>query len=597
MVYEVATIPLLESIETAPIRLEHATDLEEAAGPLGTSLESVKLGLLATPGRLPDQQLKMEAWIAGNLDLELESMPQSGSPWHKILGQIPGLKRVKPARRVDGSAPEPSIDGWARFQVAYRRGITLVRLIDQSLVREAQIQELESELLDLIEAGNGRLILNFQGVHRLASMVIVVVDRAFQACAAQDGGSLKLCGLTPDLAEIFSIAGIAPGLSIYGDEASAIVSPWPAAAGPRPLPVEILSALTVAADIPPIQGGSPASSAARFSLPGESHAEGGGSPAIPLDSSSETTAKIALPQTIPAAERPRRTPDHLLTIDSLDEPYTPIEKTVWLEVQIGAAKARPVLVDQPEYTIGRDPGCQLRLGSPLVSKRHAAIIRRDGRIFVRDLGSTNGTVVNGRPLRSADEELQHDDRIQVGPIVATVIIGDLDRPESSHEVPSRIEPAMRSANGEAPRLEPHLHEDTGEFATSLDLEPEQKIVHELIQNVLVITPHLSDLEADDAIEMLRTYLYVMFERPMPHQVVINLEYVGHLSAKAIGVLLAHHLRLDRAGGALRICQARARVMAVLHQVRLTMLVECHPTMDQAVLGVWPRNPHSRGADL
>jgi hypothetical protein len=52
------------------------------------------------------------------------------------------------------------------------------------------------------------------------------------------------------------------------------------------------------------------------------------------------------------------------------------------------------------------------------------------------------------------------------------------------------------------------------------------------------------------------------------------------------VLLAHHLRLDRDGGALRICQAHARLMAVLHHVRLTILVECHPTLDEAVLAAW-----------
>ncbi len=47
----------------------------------------------------------------------------------------------------------------------------------------------------------------------------------------------------------------------------------------------------------------------------------------------------------------------------------------------------------------------------------------------------------------------------------------------------------------------------------------------------------------------------------PRRVVVNLEYVRHLNAQAIGVLLAHHLRLDRAGGALRVCQAHARLMA------------------------------------
>jgi len=75
--------------------------------------------------------------------------------------------------------------------------------------------------------------------------------------------------------------------------------------------------------------------------------------------------------------------------------------------------------------------------------------------------------------------------------------------------------------------------------------------------------------------------------PVPRQVVVNFEYIRRFSGHAIGVLLAHHLRLDRAGGALRTCRAHARVMAILHQVNLTMLVECHPTLDEAVLGAWP----------
>jgi hypothetical protein len=38
---------------------------------------------------------------------------------------------------------------------------------------------------------------------------------------------------------------------------------------------------------------------------------------------------------------------------------------------------------------------------------------------------------------------------------------------------------------------------------------------------------------------------------------------------------------------LRICQAHPRLMAILHHVRLTILVEFHPTLDEAVLAAWP----------
>ena len=116
------------------------------------------------------------------------------------------------------------------------------------------------------------------------------------------------------------------------------------------------------------------------------------------------------------------------------------------------------------------------------------------------------------------------------------------------------------------------------------VDPELGIRTEIIQDVLVVTPEVGELESDATIELLRAAPAIAARPgPLPRRVVVNLEYVAHLTGQAIGVLLAHHLRLDRAGGCLRICQARARIMAVLHQVRLTMLVECHPTLDEAVL--------------
>jgi len=137
-------------------------------------------------------------------------------------------------------------------------------------------------------------------------------------------------------------------------------------------------------------------------------------------------------------------------------------------------------------------------------------------------------------------------------------------------------------------LETAVIPTTGEV--SAEAGPEIQIKLEVIQDILVVTPQVGELESESTIELLRAHLQALYEKRVPRQVVINLEYVAHLSGQAIGVLLAHHLRLDRAGGGLRICQARARIMAVLHQVRLTMLVECHPTLDEAVLSAWPAPP-------
>jgi anti-anti-sigma factor len=264
------------------------------------------------------------------------------------------------------------------------------------------------------------------------------------------------------------------------------------------------------------------------------------------------------------------------------------EPGLWLIVRMGSSKGRPVPIVGPRFVIGRQQDCQLRLGSSMVSKLHAAIERRDGRIILADLGSTNGTVLNGRLLRGKEAEIHDGDRIQVGPVVCT--LATVAHRQGSGKVEEQVAEWLHGQDAAAqPGQITAL--DTAVIPTSspspADGEPEWNIKTEIIQDVLVVTPEVGELENDSTIEQLRVYLHSLLGEPVPRRVVVNLEYVAHLTGQAIGVLLAHQLRLDRSGGGLRLCQARARIMAVLHQVRLTMLVECHPTLDEAVLSAWP----------
>jgi len=65
-------------------------------------------------------------------------------------------------------------------------------------------------------------------------------------------------------------------------------------------------------------------------------------------------------------------------------------------------------------TIGRDPSNDVAINHPLVSKKHAEIVRQNGVVYIHDLGSTNGTFVNG--IKVKKHPLQELDRIVVGPI-------------------------------------------------------------------------------------------------------------------------------------------------------------------------------------
>jgi pSer/pThr/pTyr-binding forkhead associated (FHA) protein len=67
-----------------------------------------------------------------------------------------------------------------------------------------------------------------------------------------------------------------------------------------------------------------------------------------------------------------------------------------------------------ETTIGRDPSCSVSIDDDLVSRTHAVFRRQDGFVEAVDLGSRNGTRVNGIAIREPTR-LSHGDRIRVGP--------------------------------------------------------------------------------------------------------------------------------------------------------------------------------------
>jgi pSer/pThr/pTyr-binding forkhead associated (FHA) protein len=66
-------------------------------------------------------------------------------------------------------------------------------------------------------------------------------------------------------------------------------------------------------------------------------------------------------------------------------------------------------------TIGRDASSDLAFTSPTVSREHAALTFRDGRWYVEDRGSFNGTFLNGTRMQPGIPlPLRHADRIGIG---------------------------------------------------------------------------------------------------------------------------------------------------------------------------------------
>lgn len=86
---------------------------------------------------------------------------------------------------------------------------------------------------------------------------------------------------------------------------------------------------------------------------------------------------------------------------------------------IRAEAGEPVAHDLVEesYTIGRAPESSIRLEDISVSGRHAEIVVISDNCFLKDLGSTNGTFVNGQP--TTEVQLRAGDRVRFGKVEAS----------------------------------------------------------------------------------------------------------------------------------------------------------------------------------
>ena len=83
-----------------------------------------------------------------------------------------------------------------------------------------------------------------------------------------------------------------------------------------------------------------------------------------------------------------------------------------LVVNFNGQVQREVRIDKARIHIGRRPSNDLVLDHLAVSGRHAAIDTTSEGSFILDLGSTNGTSVNGQPIKK--HLLQNDDVIELG---------------------------------------------------------------------------------------------------------------------------------------------------------------------------------------
>ena len=89
----------------------------------------------------------------------------------------------------------------------------------------------------------------------------------------------------------------------------------------------------------------------------------------------------------------------------------------------GELEGQRWVIDQTQVTIGRGSDCDIVLPDRQVSRFHARIERENGGFLIRDLGSKNGTYVNGQEIRDRPYGLKDGDEIQIALCVKMGFVG------------------------------------------------------------------------------------------------------------------------------------------------------------------------------
>jgi DNA-binding response OmpR family regulator len=110
----------------------------------------------------------------------------------------------------------------------------------------------------------------------------------------------------------------------------------------------------------------------------------------------------------------------------------------------GPRPGKRVLVDEPELTIGRGEECALVIPDRQVSRIHARIRQEGDEYFLEDLGSKNGTFVNGQEL-DCPHSLYDGDEIQIALCCKLAFVGaDATAPVVFEEEPHGLRMDLES---------------------------------------------------------------------------------------------------------------------------------------------------------
>src|SRR4051812_38556967 len=203
---------------------------------------------------------------------------------------------------------------------------------------------------------------------------------------------------------------------------------------------------------------------------------------------------------------------------------------MWVTIGSGEAKGVSVHVEGERFLVGTGDECQLMLGDPKVAPLHAYFeVRPDGAVRLHDLGSDEGTLLNGSKI-DAPAVIEGGEEIRVGDTVLSPTVKDPEEEareraaalldERSREAPVRV----RTDEGDVIEVVPEHGE--GEEGPHLRVKSEDQVVevvpvgeHRRLRERIGIATGLAGLAALAAVVALVVFLSTRDDTPTTAEIV------------------------------------------------------------------------------
>ena len=113
-------------------------------------------------------------------------------------------------------------------------------------------------------------------------------------------------------------------------------------------------------------------------------------------------------------------PDPISVVENVDLNPRRVIENARLTIAIGPVPGESIPLAKRETIVGREKDCDLRFDSDFISRHHCVFSLDNDTLRVRDLGSKNGTFLNGSRIHTDEVGLKHGDMLSIGDVIFEV---------------------------------------------------------------------------------------------------------------------------------------------------------------------------------